>query len=230
MKPRFRSHSSTGIGIGLVVFLASSIMLAAAAGEKMAPGDPDAGLTDSQRQQIYSAGRDSFNFRYESWVASLDPSTIDYGVLDRAPLLALYAAPEPTLGAAKARSALIVLGIVRSIRLTAFDGTYVTLDVVGVVKGNAPGTILIHQGGGLRPSPDWKGMFIADALDAPLLVPKDRALVFLQKGSAGFEIQGFTGLYRSKLGKLSAVEGNPFAGTVNGALEADFITTVKAQV
>ena len=203
-------------------------MLSAATGTKIFT-NPDVGLTDAQREQNYSDARDAFNARYQAWLASLDFATINYSGLDRAPLNAYYDAPaEPSLSAAKAKADLIVLGNVRSIRPTAFDGTYVTLDVDSSIKGAAASTVVIHQGGGLRPTPDWKGMYIAYAEDAPLLIPQDRAMVFLYRAQSGaLEIQSFTGLYRSKAGRLSSVPGNPFAASVDGTSETAFTAAVK---
>jgi hypothetical protein len=210
-------------------FFALSIMVAAAVGKAL-PVNPDAGLTDSQRQQIYSNGRDTFNARYDRWLASLDLAAIDYGALQRHNIMALYEPPEPSLGAAKIRAEVIALGNVRSIRPTAFDGTYVTLNVDAVIKGKPTTSIVLYQGGGLRPTPDWKGMFIADAMNAPLLLPGERAMVFLQRNRSGsLEIQSFTGLYRSNSGRVVSVRGNPFAARVDGTLERDFVAAVVAQ-
>jgi hypothetical protein len=225
MKNTFHRRSGIGLVVGfvlIVIVLGGSIVLAS--GTKVVPPDPSAGLTDAQRAKIYSAGRNESDARYESWLASLNLTQINYGALQRHPILGLYEPGAPTLAAAKARADLIVLGKVRSIRPTAFDGTYVTLEVEGLVKGTAGATLVLHQSGGLRPTQDWKGMFIAEGLDAPLMIPNDRAVVFLHIGSKGsLEIQGFTGLYQSKFGRISAVPGNPFANDVDGMIEAEFI-------
>jgi hypothetical protein len=229
VKLRPSSQAFVGVVLGILVVVASSIALAAAEGKVVGP-DPFAGMSDAQQEQSISAGRNDFDARYKAWLASLDFSAINYKALERQPILGLYEPPEPTLGAAKAQAHLIVLGKVRSIRPTAYDGTYVTLDLAAVLKGQASGSIVFHQGGGIRPTPDWKGMFIADAMNAPLMLPNERVIVFLQMRSTGaLEVQGFTGIYQSNSGRLSAVPGNPFAGDVNGALESDFIVTVKGQ-
>src|ERR1700674_1574850 len=218
-----------GAAVGLIIFLAAAIALSAEGGNKTIT-NPDAGLTDAQRAQNYSSGRDAFNARYQQWLASIDFSKVNYASLKRVPLNALYESPQPSLSAAKAHAELILVGKVRAIRPTAFDGTYVTLDIDGLMKGSASASVIIHQAGGLRPTPDWKGMFIAYALDEPLLIPNDRAVLFLNRGSTGtLEVQGFTGLYRSTGGRVSAVAGNPFAQDVDGRSEVDFIATVKAQ-
>jgi hypothetical protein len=185
----------------------------------------DAGMTDDQRTAAQSASRAEFDTRYMAWVASLDPNTIPYASLPHQQLLGLFDAGQPSLGLAKAHADLALSGRVVSLRLTPFDGTYVTMDVESWIKSpDRPSTIEFHQLGGVRPTADWKGMFIADGPNAPLLLPGSRATLLLQTGATGGapEVQSFTGIYLHVDGVIRTVSGNPFGPSVDGLTEAAF--------
>lgn len=214
-----------GVAAGVVATVG---ITALAAGIAKGPvSNPDAGLTDTQRDQAYKAATAKFEARYQAWLASIDPSSVPYDALPHSDMTAISEAPAQTLADAKAHATLIVVGRVRSIRPTAFDGTYVTMDIDRSLKGAASGTLLVHQGGGLRPTPDWKGMFIADAPNAPLLLPGHRFIVFLQGTSA--EVQGFTGEYELVGGAVRPTKLNPFGDSVSGKSEAEFVAAIGQQ-
>jgi hypothetical protein len=213
------------IAVGLIVL--SVVFVAAASGSKT-PSDPYANMSDAQKAQAIQSSRAQFEARYENWLASLDLSKIPYRSLKHLDELGLYDPPAPSFVDATARADVIVLGTVRSIRPTTFDGSYATLDIKRAIKSSPATTLVVHQGGGLRPTADWKGMFIADAPAAPLLLPGDRVMVFLQHGAEGkLDIQAFSGLYHLESGRVASVRGNPFAAQIDGKSESAFISVIQ---
>lgn len=84
---------------------------------------------------------------------------------------------------------------------------------------------MLRQASGLRPTPDWKGVMIADSPGEPLLIPGTRVELFLQTATDGIlEIQNVTGMYYLTGSGLRALELDPFAASVNGVSEAEFAT------
>ncbi len=225
LKNKGAAYKALIIAIGLMVF---SVVFVAAANGTKTPSDPYADMSDAQRAQAIQASRSEFEAHYQSWLASLDLSKVPYRSLQHRDELGLYDPPAPTLADATARADVIVLGTVRSIRPTAFDGSYSTLDIKQAIKGSPVTTLIVHQGGGLRPTPDWKGMFIADAPDAPLLLPGDRVVVFLQqRGEGNVDIQAFSGLYHVESGSTVSAKGNPFATQIDGKSESGLISAIQ---
>ncbi|MFY9531908.1 MAG: hypothetical protein WAR24_23640, partial [Candidatus Acidiferrales bacterium] len=149
--------------------------------------------------------------------------------LPRRPVLATYAAPAATsLTQATHDADLVIRGDVVSIMPTAFDGTYVSVRIARSLKGSASGTVVIHQGGAIEPTPDWAGMFIADSEAGPLMIPGDNVVLFLHKSGSAYEPQAFTGLYWSTLHGLKAVPGNPFGRSVEAQTVSTFQTLISA--
>ena len=220
----------------LSILMAMLLLLAAGVASGRAASNPkptvintEVGLTDAQRNARYVQAWNAFQARYSSWVAAQNLSKIDLHKLPRRPLLASYvAAPAQTLAVARARADLIIRGTVVSIMPTPFDGTYVSVEISKTLKGDARGVIVIHQAGGIRPTTDWSGMFIADSEAAPLILPGDDIVALLQRHVEGYEAQPFTGLYLNTTRGLRAVPGNPFGSSVDGQAALAFQTLMSA--
>jgi hypothetical protein len=215
-----------------IAILCAVVGVGAAVADSANPKAPnpntEANLTDAQRNQLYEQNWQQFQARYVQWVAALDLTKVNLRVLPRQPILADFVGPiDQNLAQATADADLAVRAEIVSIKPTAFDGTYVTIQVAGNLKGSAPaGTMVVHQGGGLRPTPDWNGMYIADSPDAPLMLPGDRVVLLLKQRSGIYEPESFTGLYRITAGRISAVPGNPFAGSIDGQSEPVFESSI----
>jgi hypothetical protein len=189
--------------------------------------NPEAGMTDAQREALHQQQRTAFEDRYKAWLGSLDPSTIGWASLPRNSIAAGYAPPAPTLAAAIANADDIVIGTVTSMRPVMF-GTYSTLALDRTVKGSLPATTVIYQGGWLMPTADWKGASISEADNAPLLIPGDQALLFLTKDPRGdLEIQGFSGYYRVKDGLVAPLRIDGFETGFRGKAVADVAAAIQ---
>jgi hypothetical protein len=219
-----------GIVGSLVLAIASARLAFGDVSPKEIATNPDAGLSDLQRAATYDQLRQQFATRYEAWLRTLDVTKLDLQKLPRHELLALYGPPQPSVDAAVTNAELAIVGTARGIRSTTFDGAYVTFSVERAMKGSSASSIQIHLGGGLRPTQDWSGVFLAERANSPLLLPGDRAILLLRKepGSAVYDVQSFTGMYRVISGKVSALLGNPFAYAVEGQSEDAFIARLSS--
>jgi hypothetical protein len=200
------------VGAFAAVAVAVPAVVFAVPGGKQQRTNPDAGLTDAQRDARYSAGRGEFEARYADWIKGLDVSKLDLASLPHADLNGYYLPPQPNLSAAAAAAGTIVSGVVTGIQPRT-SGSTATLSVETAIKGAAADSIVISQAGGFQPTQDWKGAMIADAEAAPTLLPGDRVLLFVSTSAAGsdaYEVQGWTGTYRLANGRVTPLAGNPF--------------------
>jgi hypothetical protein len=184
--------------------------------------NPDAGLTDAQRDANYANGRADFEARYAQWVASLDVNTLDLSSLQHVELNVIGPPGQPSLQAAKSKADRIVVGHVTAIKPTV-NGTVVSVAVSRTLKGDQRSVIEVRQSSGLRPTSDWKGVVIADSPGEPLMLPGVRAELFLQASSDGMlRVQSVTGMYLLTASGVKALELNPFGSSVNGLPEDTF--------
>lgn len=203
--------------------------MALSANFKSPLGDAESRLSDSERDRLYKQNWQDFETKYTAWVASLDIARVDLRSLTHREVLGSFLAPTSrTLAEAEGSADLAVGGEVTAIRPTAFDGTYVTLRLGTTYKGTAPAALVVHQGGGLRPTSDWKGMYIADSPDAPLMLPGDQVVLLLRTAPTGYEPEPFTGLYWVEPSGMRSVPGNPFAAAVNGRSRRDFEAALRS--
>lgn len=89
-----------------------------------------------------------------------------------------------------------------------------------VLRGQMESTqIVVHQAGGIRPTPDWKGAYIADAPDESLMLPGERwtLLLRLVETEQRYVVESFTGMYKD-LGSagVAPLELNPFGSSIRG--------------
>lgn len=201
-------------------------------GAKQSIPNPDAGLTDAQRNQAYEGNWQQFQTDYDRWSASLDISKIALRNLRHGQLNAASAKPEPTLARAVRAADVIVTGTVTTIRPAGLALTDVTLSVEAVHKGHPTPALVIRQAGGLFPEADWHGVYIVDSANAPLMLPGDRVLLFLTAGSASapqYGVESFTGIYQIRSGVVSTVPGNPFGSGLRGLSESSFRDAIASE-
>lgn len=216
--------------IGLARSFSSS---SASPGKKPLPVNPDVGLSDEERMEKIAKFRVEFDKRIEEWFATFDFDSLDLASLERQEMMALHVPPSPDLPAAVSAADAIVLGRVTEV---AFDpsGTIVSLTVEQTLKGLGLSRVIrVRQGSGLWPTPDWKGATISDDSGDPLLLPGQRALLFLDSyegQGAEFEVQSMTGHYRLRPEGIQPVDLNPFANAVRNEPEAAFTGRITALV
>jgi hypothetical protein len=220
-----------GLPAGLVI---AAVILAAVGsnggitgitGGKHPVADPDAGLTVDERLARHTAERLEFEKRITAWFESFDPASVDLRSLEHHERLSSYDDPAKDLDEAVSIADAIIVGSVVEVRFDR-DGAVVTLDVDQALKGGpVMGTAVIRQASGVWPTPDWKGVFIVDAPNDPLLLPGERVVLLLNRISspgADFEVQSVTGHYRIASQAIIALEANPFRSLVHGESESAF--------
>ena len=96
--------------------------------------DPDAGLTDAQKDAKHQDFQATFEGCYAAWAANFDSSTVDLTALPHQLSNADPAPPKPSLEAVTAYADVIVVGTFRSARPLPPPAflTEVTLDVTRV--------------------------------------------------------------------------------------------------
>lgn len=220
------------VASGAVLALALSVVaMGVTAAEPKQWTDTDVGLTDAQREQNYAAGRSEFQARYEQWLAQFVGSGRDPRALPKRELAAIYTPPKPDLATAVDAAELIVVGNTVSVRFEATTSALVTFAVEQVLKGVAGPTVTIQQAGGPMPDRAWGGGTLAIAANAPLLLPGDRAILFLHRDTGGtYYVQSFTGMYRIENGVTDALEGNPFLPEVDGLPDKEMILRILEEV
>jgi hypothetical protein len=219
MKTQARRAFVLWVGVVVVLgALALGRLAAATPPPKIVPPDPDAGLTDAQREAAYASGRAESAARYAKWLDDFIASGRSAADLPRADLMVADRAPASTLAAAKAAADLIVVGHVLSDEFTV-DGTFVTFGIDRVATGTAPApSVTIVMNGGPQPDPTISTGVLAVDDAAPVLLPGDTAMLFLElsKSTGNYEVQPTSGFYKIARGGVEAVEGNPFGGTLDG--------------
>lgn len=230
---RSRKRRSTPARFALVLMM---LVLASACGGSAADSmpsaaptavtKPDAGLTE------VATMRESFETKLAAWYAALDVSKLDFASLPHGSLMGDYIGPEGADIASAARAAdTIFVGTVSNLRKSSGGFTSV-LKVEITLKGPPLSSIELPQAAGPHPTLDWKGVVIADADNAPTLLPGDHVILLLQPDSTtgSFLPLSWTGTYHLADNQVSALPGNPFASSVNGLPEEAFLSIVRAAV
>jgi hypothetical protein len=200
-------------------------------GTKPFPSNPEQGLTDQQIEALHAAERQQFDDHYAQWVSSLDVSTLPLSSLRHGKMTGVVMPPPQSMREAKAQSSVIAVGTVTRIKPDPEPfGTTVSFHVDRVVKGTPTSDIDIWQVSHLEPTSDWAGVVIVDADWAPLLLPGDRAILFLSstKEPGLYFVQQFTGMYRVQNGKVKGIPGNPFASSLDGKDESSVVSDITA--
>ncbi len=182
--------------------------------------NPEAGMTDAQRQAFHDQQWASFDQQYRAWIGSLKVDQFDLHSLPRNTLTGDWAPGQSTLHDAVAHADLIVVGTVSAIQPTPYSGTVTTMAVGQTLKGSPVSSVQVTQQGGLRPTLNWTGTSIAEAANGALLLPGDRAVLLLQKTSLGYEIQSASGWYEIVGGAVQVNSLNTFGASVVGGVTA----------
>jgi hypothetical protein len=193
---------------------------------------PDRGLTTAQKEQKHRELRAAFEARYRTWFAAYVGRNPDVRSLQRRPMMATFLGVQPDLAKAVAAADAIVSGAARSIQFSADGGATVVFSAQQVLKGTVGPDVTIAMVGGPRPEPDFVTAYLAYADAAPLLLPGDRAILFLQRSGAPnvYEVQSYSGYYRTEGGTVGALPENPFAKEVQGLSETAFVARVRQLV
>ena len=190
------------------------------------PPNPDAGLSDDERMARIEKARASFEERYRTWLAEFVREGRDPRCLPRVPSMADSWGGESSLVAAVAKADLIVVGTAQGVEFEAFAGARVKFGVQGYLKGGGRDVIVIRMGGGPFPGPDYESGVLVYDESAPLLLPGDRAVLFLERGTGDLYVQPWSGLYSVSDGQVQPVEFSPFADEVAGLGEREFLEKV----
>jgi hypothetical protein len=200
------------------VVVALSMVGMAGAVSKGRLANPDAGLNDSQRLAKHAANYAAYEAKYDSWLRNFMSSGKDPRLLPRSHILALFEGPAPDLAEAVRRADLIVVGEAESVRFETGPLALVRFAVGQTLKGAAPAVIEVRQFGGPQPKPDFVDGFLAEADNAPILLPTDSAILFLRQitvnGAPAYYVQSYTGTYFLTNGFVRPLDGNPFMGQV----------------
>ncbi len=218
--------------IGFMVALGSAFFAGTLlAGNQKVWDDPDKGKTREQVAAGQEAMSQRFWARYPGWVSEQVASGIDPSKLPAAAILASVSPPAGTLRDSSKMAALVVHGRVTHLDFRPEGDTVATFDVDEFVKGAAGRSISVHFPGGLQPWPDWDHPTLAYLEAAPILMPNEEAMLFLNAPAAAggpFEPQMYTGVYRVTAGVVQPLEGNPFAGSVVKSTRAMLSASVVA--
>jgi hypothetical protein len=225
--------------IAFVVLVATvtlvSVASAANGTEKRPIHNPDAGLSDAQRVARHTANTAAWEAKYRGWLDAFVKRGADPRSLHRENISAMFESPATDLPSAISQADLIVVGRAVKIRFVPGPRAYVRFVVERTLKGSAPGAVDVMQLGGPEPLPDINHGLLAIAENAPLLLPGDRAVLFLRRpplppyapSPAGpFYVESFTGTYLVNNGWMTALEGNPFRGQVVVQTEEMFASLV----
>jgi hypothetical protein len=210
---------AAAIALGIRQFTASS-----------EPKNPCADLADAECQELQSKLRAEFDRKFVVWVEEFNKENIDLRALPRAYSLAFYLPPLPGLPVSLGQADVVVVGTAEAVYFTPTDA-HVTVAVEQSLKGVTAGTITVLQSAGPTPFPSWDEPTLGYSENEPLLLPGDRALLFLEYDASAeaYRVQSFTGHYLiNPDGKLSALEGNPFGASVNGQTVDQFAATMAA--
>ncbi|HEV2415528.1 MAG TPA: hypothetical protein VGX27_12020 [Candidatus Dormibacteraeota bacterium] len=204
------------ITIGLVGFcvvvLSASVLgadtrLLGSSSSKGAP-DPEAGLSDSQRQAMHDAAH-ARNSRYlkEFVAAGRDPHSLPIVRVET------YEAAPPNLGAALAAADAVVIG--RVLNVTFADNpsggmpiATATVEVTRKIRGTVGSTITIQQLGG--PVATESGGALAEFDTDQLLLPGDEAILMLKLKGGVFHPVPAAGVNLVRNGRVLAEASNPF--------------------
>src|SRR5436309_5314856 len=196
--------------------------------------DPEAGLTDAERDALHRRLWDQFVTRYTAWLQCVDISKLDLHALPRHELNTSWLPGQLNLSEAASKANLIIIGTVREFSPTPFSGTNTALAIDETLKGSPAPTLKIAQDGGVRPTEDWTGVTISEGGNRAMLLPGDRAVLLLQEdgedGKGGYYIQGVSGWFQIVNGVVRANSYNEWGPSVEGKTEAEFVEMIKAAV
>ena len=171
--------------------------------------NPEAGLSDSQRQALHDAAhaRNS-QFLHDFVAGGGDPRSLPVVLVES------YGAPPLTLADALAESDAVVQGTVRGVTFAdnpsgGMPLATATVDVTRKFKGAIGSVITVRQLGG--PVAQGTGGALAEIDTDRLLLPGDEAILMLRIGTSGnFNTLPGAGVNLIKNGRVEAEAANPF--------------------
>jgi hypothetical protein len=230
MRKRITAAAAVPLIIGAAVFVTSSFVMAM--NQRVGPpANPEAGLSDAQRYAMHSALRAKGEAKARAWRQAFIASHRDPRGLRQVHMLAMFEPGPSTLQGAVADADLIVIARVESVRFDDQSGAFVMLGVERTLKGSAGHQIEVTEIGGPEIAQDGVSGVLKVAENAPLLLPGDRAMLFLKQGSifgtAGYRVQSFTGTYMLNNGRVRALAGNQFRSLAEAQSE-DALASIVA--
>ncbi len=139
-------------------------------------------LTDQECDAAIQGASDAFFSKLAQWRTQFSSPPYNLRPLPRYPGNSLYDPPQPTLSAALDHADLVVLATASAVRFDsdAVLGARVTLKIERTLKGSTSPTLEIPMGGGPEPAGTWEEVILGYEENAPLLLPGDRAVLFLE--------------------------------------------------
>jgi hypothetical protein len=196
----------------------------------------DSGLSDAERMGLYERLRAEGDAQYRAWLECIDIGSLDLRSLPRGEMPVLSQPGERNLEQAVMKADLIIVGVVSELQQTAFSGMDTTINVDQAIKGSVASTVVITQSGRIQPTGDWTGVEIVEAVNGAMLLPGDRAVLFLQNTDPAGEalgewyIQSFTGWYQVVDGKTRPNAFTGWGASVEGKTESEFVALVRSVV
>jgi hypothetical protein len=198
--------------------------------------NPEAGLSDSERMALHERLRKEGEVRYAAWVECLKPiiNTVDLRAVPHYAINIDFGPGRPSLADAVAKAELIVSGTIVNFDPSPGGGTYTrgTFTTVAVdlaLKGSPASSVTFFQGSHVSPTSDGLGVTVSEAPNEGLLVPGDRAILLLGRGSDGnYHIEHVTGWFQIVDGVVKANYFNDWRAAVEGKTEAEFVEMIKA--
>src|SRR5450759_1060860 len=204
---------ATGVAVAVAAGTILVVAAVAIGGGKPISTSSESGMTAEERDALHEAQFAAWQQKYEAWIADLDVSTLNLAKLPRKEQMVELKAPPATFAQSVTAADSVVRGKVTGIRPTT-EGTWVTMRVEKVLKAKGkPGTVTFLQGSTFEPNTDWTGAVILDSPGGPLLLPGDRALVFLTTHPDGtLSLREPAGMYLiDAKGTAHAAGYNPYA-------------------
>jgi hypothetical protein len=189
--------ASGGVGLSVTLVVAASVLAVTwgfhAEESKGDPSqDPCYNLSDEECQALIQKSEREAVARMEVWLADFNTRDVDLRSLPTAELMADYLTFPETLDDAIAAADAIVVGQSRDITFQLHSWAPVEFGIDQSVKGPLFGETIVMQPGGPEPYPDWDGgVRLGIARPDPLLLPGDRAILFLEfhEDSRWYEVQ-----------------------------------------
>lgn len=197
------------------------------------PPDASALASPSRPEDANKKAEKEFFERYYAWLDSPAAQSMDLRSLPRGVMLADFLPGEATLDAATARADFIVIGQAIDYNFGSW-GSSVTLKVESVLKGQAATMLTVSLPGGPQPAnADFTKATLVEGEAAPILLPGDRALLFIQRSADGEEVsvQPYSGHFRvDPMGRVHPLAGNAFGRDLDGADVAQFSMAIAQRV
>jgi hypothetical protein len=167
--------------------------------------------------------------KYESWLADVNSQNLDFRSVERVRLEGMFEAPHGSLREAAKHASLIVLATVDRVEFAPSLTAKVHLRVEKTLKGVAtPELVVIQQGGPQPHDQDWQGIVLAESDVAPLLLPGDRALLFLDQDGGQYYVQAHTGELRIANDHVTALKTHPARASLDGKTVSEATELVLA--